>query len=167
MPAKDLVMNKYSWLVAFAPLVVLACGSNKNNPTQSADAGLPLDCDPQVAQQAILSARVTPAGAASASDIALPIALATGDWTYTPDSGLWDPWADWGQKQQACQQAGYDLAPLGGDAVCLLFEPISETCYGGPATVYVVMHGGTVGCVYLAVSGVPGGVYSAPDMSCH
>src|ERR1700690_761514 len=54
-------MNKYSWLVALAPLVVLACGSNASNPTQpslpgEAKSSLAYNSNPSVAtatQQAV------------------------------------------------------------------------------------------------------------------
>lgn len=56
-------MNKYSWLVALAPLVVSACGSNNSNPTQAsmpgeAKSSLTYNSNPSVSsatQQAVTS----------------------------------------------------------------------------------------------------------------
>jgi len=114
------------------------------------DLPIPPGCDLTIASQAIAALGLTTVGSAQAVDATLSA-------TLTDDN--------WGTKAMACQQGGYDITPLAGQTVCLVGQSITQACAAAPSTVWVVMTGGAVRCVYeSALSN--GGIYPVNTSNC-
>jgi len=142
-----------------------AQGSGGNNGTGGADGdGTQADaldisqdsnnvqgCDLVAAAQAMANLGLIGTGAAQASDVTLPATLATD--------------ATWRVRADACQQGGYDISALAGQTVCLVGQSIPQACAVSPDTVWVVMSGGAVKCIYES-SNTPAGIYVVGGSYC-
>jgi hypothetical protein len=122
--------------------------ADKPNPV---DAGPAPGCDVSKAAQALSAAGITTVGEAQTLNEDLPASLSAG--------------ANWGVKNIACSEGGYDLSPVAGKTVCLVSYDSTSLCQQLAAKAWVVMSEGTVRCIYQSAALNPG-VYSVHDASC-
>ena len=73
--------------------------------------------------------------------------------------------ATWDQIQYASRKAGFDLRPYRGQKLTVKSYPLKERFNGGPTTLNVIEHEGTVVGAYVIVEDEAGGTYSLPYVS--
>ncbi len=71
--------------------------------------------------------------------------------------------ANWGLKQGACQQAGYDLTPYAGQDITAVTYSIAEKYSGDQLSLIVLAQGQTSICGYVAANNLIPGIIAVND----
>jgi hypothetical protein len=124
-------------------------------PDAPKDAPPPLTCDIRAVSTVLSPLDLAAVGTPQILNAGLPGDLAAD--------------ANWGLKATVCKEAGYDLSPAAGKAVCLIGQDVAQRCQENPATAWIVLNDGAVACVYMTVrQGYPvtPGVYAVTDPTC-
>lgn len=115
----------------FIVCVLFGCGSDSNSPSTNE----------QVSLSIIQKYDFQTEGAAQAQDLALP-------------QEFKDP--NWGLKEGACRQAGYDLTSYAGQTVSSMRYSLLEKCNGESLKLWVLIKENKCICAYITGESVPG-----------